>query len=87
MSDELFLQFFQNYGEVVDSVVLSDRKTKRSRGFGFVTFADPVSVFSSIKVVAFSHKSKPGTQAQHIVLLVCSFSRICNRVLQPPFSI
>eukprot|EP00580_Thalassiosira_gravida_P019943 CAMPEP_0201660754 /NCGR_PEP_ID=MMETSP0494-20130426/3315_1 /ASSEMBLY_ACC=CAM_ASM_000839 /TAXON_ID=420259 /ORGANISM="Thalassiosira gravida, Strain GMp14c1" /LENGTH=602 /DNA_ID=CAMNT_0048138707 /DNA_START=116 /DNA_END=1924 /DNA_ORIENTATION=+ len=41
VSDLSFLQFFQQYGEVIDSVVLLDRRTKRSRGFGFVTFADP----------------------------------------------
>lgn len=43
VTDLSFLQFFQQYGEVIDSVVLLDRRTKRSRGFGFVTFADPVS--------------------------------------------
>ncbi|KAL7533448.1 hypothetical protein ACHAXR_007325 [Thalassiosira sp. AJA248-18] len=41
VTDLSFLQFFQQYGEVIDSVVLLDRRTKRSRGFGFVTFADP----------------------------------------------
>eukprot|EP00986_Skeletonema_menzelii_P012254 scaffold6677_cov155-Skeletonema_menzelii.AAC.23 len=40
VTDYSFLQFFQQYGEVVDSIVLLDRRTKRSRGFGFVTFAD-----------------------------------------------
>jgi len=40
VTDYTFLQFFQQYGEVVDSIVLLDRRTKRSRGFGFVTFAD-----------------------------------------------
>lgn len=41
VTDKSFLQFFQHYGEVIDSVVLLDRRTRRSRGFGFVTFADP----------------------------------------------
>lgn len=41
VTDLSFLQYFQQYGEVIDSVVLLDRRTKRSRGFGFVTFADP----------------------------------------------
>lgn len=30
---------FAKFGEVVDAVVISDRATGRSRGFGFVTFA------------------------------------------------
>lgn len=31
---------FEQYGEVTDSAVISDRETGRSRGFGFVTFAN-----------------------------------------------
>jgi len=30
---------FEAHGEVTDAVVLKDRETGRSRGFGFVTFA------------------------------------------------
>lgn len=30
---------FEEYGEVADAVVVMDRDTGRSRGFGFVTFA------------------------------------------------
>lgn len=30
---------FSAHGEVVDAIVLTDRDTGRSRGFGFVTFA------------------------------------------------
>ncbi len=32
--------FFSEAGEVVDSVVITDRATGRSKGFGFVEFAD-----------------------------------------------
>lgn len=39
VNDEQFLYFFEHFGEVIDSVVMVDRNTKRSRGFGFVTFA------------------------------------------------
>lgn len=35
-----FLEYFEQFGEVVDSVVMFDRDTHRSRGFGFVTFLD-----------------------------------------------
>jgi RNA recognition motif-containing protein len=43
VSEAEFLQFFEQFGEVIDSVVMIDRVTKRSRGFGFVTFASEVS--------------------------------------------
>jgi cold-inducible RNA-binding protein len=31
---------FEKYGEISEAVVISDRDTGRSRGFGFVTFAN-----------------------------------------------
>ncbi|MCP4809571.1 MAG: RNA-binding protein, partial [Proteobacteria bacterium] len=34
---------FSQFGEVVEAVVIKDRDTGRSRGFGFVTFADEAS--------------------------------------------
>lgn len=37
--DELYAAFGQ-YGEVTDAKVVMDRDTGRSRGFGFVTFAN-----------------------------------------------
>ena len=39
-TDEGLHQAFANYGEVVEAKVITDRETGRSRGFGFVTFAD-----------------------------------------------
>jgi RNA recognition motif-containing protein len=43
VTDHDFRTFFEKFGTVLDSVVMFDRETHRSRGFGFVTFADPVS--------------------------------------------
>lgn len=37
-SDEL-RKIFSEFGEVVDAVVISDKYSGRSKGFGFVTFA------------------------------------------------
>lgn len=40
---------FSPYGDVVDSKVINDRETGRSRGFGFVTFASEQSMRDAIE--------------------------------------
>ncbi|XP_057864377.2 heterogeneous nuclear ribonucleoprotein 1 [Cryptomeria japonica] len=40
-SEERLAEYFSNYGEVVQTVIMKDRMTGRARGFGFVVFADP----------------------------------------------
>ena len=43
VTDEEFREFFEQFGTLIDSVVMFDRETRRSRGFGFVTFEEEVS--------------------------------------------
>lgn len=39
-----FRSYFEKYGKVTDAVVMYDRNTNRSRGFGFITFDEEDSV-------------------------------------------
>lgn len=44
-----FVKHFGKYGEIIDSVIMKDRKTGQPRGFGFVTYADPSVVDTVIE--------------------------------------
>jgi len=40
-TDDSLRAAFEGFGDITDAKVIMDRETGRSRGFGFVTFADP----------------------------------------------
>ncbi|XVE87660.1 hypothetical protein DITRI_Ditri19aG0005900 [Diplodiscus trichospermus] len=40
-NEDRLREYFQNFGKVVEAVIMKDRATGRARGFGFVVFADP----------------------------------------------
>ena len=40
-NEDRLRQYFQNFGDVVEAVIMKDRTTGRARGFGFVVFTDP----------------------------------------------
>lgn len=42
-SDEMLRAAFEKFGSIVEAKVVTDRDTGRSRGFGFVQFADDAS--------------------------------------------
>jgi len=43
-SEEAFTQYFEQFGHITDVVVMKDRETGESRGFGFVTYDSPDTV-------------------------------------------
>lgn len=47
-TDEGLLEAFSAFGEVTDAKVITDRDTGRSRGFGFVTFAESDAASTAI---------------------------------------
>lgn len=48
-NDQSLRTAFERFGEVTDAVVINDRETGRSRGFGFVTFADGSAADEAIR--------------------------------------
>lgn len=43
-------ELFAQYGEITEAVVITDRATGRSKGFGFVTFAAPDSAQKALEM-------------------------------------
>lgn len=43
-TSEALLEYFSKFGDVSECMIMRDPGTKRSRGFGFVTFQDPASI-------------------------------------------
>ena len=59
-SPERLQEYFSQYGEVREALVLNDPVTKRSRGFGFVTFSEPAGVEIVQKILAQSYHTLDG---------------------------
>ncbi|TPX36488.1 hypothetical protein SmJEL517_g01318 [Synchytrium microbalum] len=50
-TNESLFNAFGAHGSVVDAVILNDRETGRSRGFGFVTMASPEEANAAISTM------------------------------------
>ena len=40
ISDDELKTYFSNYGNVIECLVMRDKETNKSRGFGFITYDD-----------------------------------------------
>lgn len=48
VSDKDLTEMFSSYGEIAEAVVIKDKYSGRSKGFGFVTFANDESADKAI---------------------------------------
>lgn len=51
VTSEELQDLFAPHGEVIDAVVIKDRETGRSRGFGFVEFEDDAAAEAAIRAL------------------------------------
>ncbi len=51
VGDDELRDMFSSYGDVADSVVIRDRETGRSRGFGFVDLSDDAGATKAIEAM------------------------------------
>merc|ERR1719188_2023273 len=56
-TEEVLTNYFMQYGTIVDSVVMKDRETGNSRGFGFVTY-DSVAAVDMVMAQYDDHRIK-----------------------------
>ena len=50
INNDSLKELFATYGEVTEAVVIMDRETQKSKGFGFVTFTTPESAQKALEM-------------------------------------
>jgi len=48
-SEDVLREAFERFGEIVEAHIVTDRYTGRSRGFGFVVFAEDASAMQALE--------------------------------------
>jgi len=48
-TEETLRAYFRKFGEIADSVIMTDKQTREPRGFAFVTFKSPEAVYGVIE--------------------------------------
>jgi RNA recognition motif-containing protein len=82
VSDKTFREFFEQYGTVVDSIVMLDRVSKTGRGFGFVTFEDE-NVAKEL-LCSGSNKGVPSPPEGHTSCKLMIHGRMCEIKVSEP---
>ncbi|QCE02492.1 RNA-binding protein Musashi [Vigna unguiculata] len=42
-------RYFEQFGEILETVVITDKNTGRSKGYGFITFKDPEVALKAVQ--------------------------------------
>lgn len=50
INNDSLRELFASYGEITEAIVITDRETGRSKGFGFVTFTTPESAQKALEM-------------------------------------
>ncbi len=50
ISSEKLQELFAQYGEITEAIVITDRDTGRSKGFGFITFAQEADAKKALEM-------------------------------------
>ena len=58
-SDGTLREYFEVFGEIEEAVVITDRQTAKSRGYGFVSFLIFFSLFFFLKISSFVAINQP----------------------------
>ena len=48
-NDDDLREFYSQFGEITDCIVMKDKSTGKSRGFGFVTYSESFMVDEAMK--------------------------------------
>jgi len=68
---EKLRRYFKQYGAVQDAAVMKDPISKRSRGFGFITFTDLSSVDHALAHDPHTIDSRKVGEDAQLMLVVC----------------
>ena len=50
INDEQLAELFKGYGEILEAIVIKDKYSGRSKGFGFVTFKNDADAEKSLEM-------------------------------------
>jgi RNA recognition motif-containing protein len=50
ITQEQLKEIFEKFGEVIEAIIITDKFSGRSKGFGFVTFADEKAAEEALKM-------------------------------------